>query len=49
MQLYGVPLGAVDTDPKLIERRMDLVHSAATLLDKNNLVKYDRRSGTLQV
>ena len=27
---------------------MDLAHSAATVLDKHNLVKYDRRSGTLQ-
>ena len=49
LQLYGVPLGALDTDPKLTERRMDLAHSAATLLDKNNLIKYDRRSGTVQV
>lgn len=42
-------MGAVDTDPKLTERRMDLSHSAAAQLDKNNLVKYDRRLGTMQV
>ncbi len=30
------------------ERRLDLAHSAAVLLDKNNLVKYDRRTGNLQ-
>lgn len=27
---------------------MDLAHSAAMVLDKHSLVKYDRRSGTLQ-
>jgi pre-mRNA-splicing helicase BRR2 len=30
------------------ERRTDLAHSAAVILDKNNLIKYDRRSGNLQ-
>ncbi|PSC69011.1 U5 small nuclear ribonucleo 200 kDa helicase-like [Micractinium conductrix] len=47
-QLYGVPIDAVDSDPLLQERRLDLAHTAATILDKNNLVKYDRRSGALQ-
>lgn len=31
------------------QRRADLIHSAATLLDKNNLVKYDKKSGNFQV
>ncbi|KAK9818381.1 hypothetical protein WJX72_011703 [[Myrmecia] bisecta] len=48
-QLYGVPLDALDTDPMLQERRMDLAHTAAVLLDKNNLIKYDRRTGNFQV
>lgn len=48
VQLYGVPLGAQEADSTLLGRRMDLAHSAATLLDKNNLIKYDRRSGTVQ-
>lgn len=39
----------MDRDPRLLERRLDLVHSAAVILDKNNLVKYDRRSGNFQV
>ncbi len=47
-QLYGVPIDAVDADPVLKERRMDLAHSAAALLDKHSLIKYDRRSGSLQ-
>lgn len=48
-QLYGVPLDALDTDRNLFERRMDLAHSAAVILDKNNLIKYDRRTGNFQV
>lgn len=47
-QLYGVPLDAMDADPLLQERRLDLAHTAAAMLDRNNLVKYDRRSGSLQ-
>ena len=48
-QLYGVPLTALDSDRNLFERRMDLAHSAAVILDKNNLIKYDRRTGNFQV
>lgn len=47
-QLYGVPLDAADADPVLLDRRLDLAHSAAALLDRHNLIKYDRRSGSLQ-
>lgn len=46
--LYGVPLAAVDGDPLLLERRLDLAHTAATLLDKHNLIRYDRKTGNLQ-
>jgi pre-mRNA-splicing helicase BRR2 len=46
--LYGVPIDEVDSDPQLSERRADLVHTAATLLDKHNLCKYDRKTGNLQ-
>jgi pre-mRNA-splicing helicase BRR2 len=49
VQLYGVPLDAVDSDPSLQERRMDMANSAAVILDKNNLIKYDRRTGNFQV
>ena len=48
VQLYGVPIDALETDPRLHERRLDLAHSAASVLDKNNLIKYDRRSGNFQ-
>lgn len=47
--LYGVPLEAPSVDASLREQRMDLAHTAALLLDKNNLIKYDRRTGTFQV
>ena len=49
-QLYGVSaerLAAKD-DPLLERHRADLIHSAAVVLDKSNLVKYDRKSGYLQ-
>jgi hypothetical protein len=37
--LYGVPLGALEDDPLLQQHRLDLAHSAALLLDKNNLIR----------
>jgi len=46
--LYGVPEGQLETDPSLREHRYNLVHSAASLLEKSQLVRYDRRSGALQ-
>ena len=48
-QLYGVPKEQAAADRRLLDRRLDLAHSAAVLLDKNNLIKYDRRSGNFQV
>jgi len=47
--LYGVSVDTLEKDSTLEERRADLIHSAATLLDRNNLVKYDRKSGYFQV
>ncbi|KAF6148789.1 hypothetical protein GIB67_038122 [Kingdonia uniflora] len=47
--LYGVASDYEDRDPMLDDRRADLIHSAATILDKNSLVKYDRKSGYFQV
>ncbi|XXG57569.1 hypothetical protein AAC387_Pa04g0019 [Persea americana] len=46
--LYGIS-AIPESDRALEERRADLIHSAATVLDKNNLVKYDRKSGYFQV
>ena len=36
-------------DRLLEQRRRNLVHTAALLLDKHNLVRYDKKSGHLQV
>ncbi|KAL7117148.1 hypothetical protein ACP275_03G053900 [Erythranthe tilingii] len=47
--LYGLAADALKRDGSLEERRADLIHSAATVLDKNNLVKYDRKSGYFPV
>jgi pre-mRNA-splicing helicase BRR2 len=37
-----------EQDTVLEQRRVDLIHAAAHLLEKGNLIKYDRKSGTLQ-
>ncbi len=45
--LYSV--GAeYENDEALEQKRVDLVHSAATVLEKSSLVKYDKKSGKLQ-
>jgi len=44
--LYGVSVDDLEADPILEQRRIDLVHTAAALLDKNNLIKYDRKTGS---
>ncbi|WMV35433.1 hypothetical protein MTR67_028818 [Solanum verrucosum] len=46
--LYGLAAAGVKTEDALEERCAELVHSAAALLDKNNLIKYDRKSGYFQ-
>jgi len=46
--LYGITADAAEDDKDLRHHRRDLVHSAATLLEKSQLVRYDRRSGALQ-
>ncbi|XP_008218414.1 PREDICTED: DExH-box ATP-dependent RNA helicase DExH12-like [Prunus mume] len=47
--LYGLEADVLKRDITLEERRADLIHSAATILDKSNLIKYDRKSGYFQV
>lgn len=47
--LYGVSHDDRSSDPLLERRRMDLVHTASNVLDKNNLIKYDKRTGSFQV
>ncbi|CAK8692210.1 U5 small nuclear ribonucleoprotein 200 kDa helicase-like [Clavelina lepadiformis] len=45
--LYGVD--SLSDDPLLQQRRVDLAHAAANLLAKNNMIKYDRKTGQIQV
>ncbi|KZS98066.1 Sec63-domain-containing protein [Sistotremastrum niveocremeum HHB9708] len=46
--LYQVGVDYQDDDPLLIQKRADIIHSAAVLLEKCNLIKYERQSGKLQ-
>jgi len=45
--LYGVGTDYSD-DVSLEQMRVDLAHCAATILEKCNLIKYDRKTGKLQ-
>lgn len=47
--LYGCTEDDLNEAEPLEQRRIDLIHAAAVLLDKNNLIKYDRKSGHFQV
>mmetsp|Transcript_11324 Transcript_11324/g.39302 ORF Transcript_11324/g.39302 Transcript_11324/m.39302 type:complete len:1241 (-) Transcript_11324:3157-6879(-) len=46
---YGVPAGALNDDASLLQHRIDLAHTAATTLDRHNLIKYDRKTGAFQI
>eukprot|EP01059_Diplonema_ambulator_P004905 TRINITY_DN14625_c0_g1_i3.p1 TRINITY_DN14625_c0_g1~~TRINITY_DN14625_c0_g1_i3.p1 ORF type:complete len:1254 (+),score=521.60 TRINITY_DN14625_c0_g1_i3:182-3943(+) len=46
--VYGVSREEMEDDPKLEQRRADLIHTAATQLDKANLIKYDRKAGIFE-
>ncbi|KAF2099454.1 pre-mRNA splicing helicase [Rhizodiscina lignyota] len=45
--LYSVGADYEDDDA-LEQKRVDLIHSAASVLEKCNLIKYDKRTGRLQ-
>ena len=46
--LYGVSDEELERDPLLEQRRADLIHTAASVLDRANLIKYEKKSGKLQ-
>ena len=46
--LYGVSVDELENDPTLLQRRLDLAHSAALVLDKANMIRYDRTSCVFQ-
>ncbi len=43
--LYSVTADYAEEDPYLEQKRADIVHSAAVLLEKCGMLQYDRRSG----
>lgn len=45
--LYSVGADYADDDA-LVQMRVDLIHSAATVLERTGLIKYDRKTGRLQ-
>ncbi|KAJ3381344.1 DEIH-box ATPase [Entophlyctis sp. JEL0112] len=47
--LYGISPEEAKEDKNLEQKRVDLIHSAASVLDKCNLIKYDRKTGKFQV
>ncbi|KAJ7097861.1 putative RNA helicase [Mycena belliarum] len=46
--LYGVGVDYQEDDTGLIQKRADIAHSAAVLLEKCQLLKYERSSGRFQ-
>ncbi|KAJ8602966.1 hypothetical protein CTAYLR_001574 [Chrysophaeum taylorii] len=46
---YGATTPSPEDDPTLLQHRLDLAHSAAVELDKHNLVKYDKKTGAVQI
>ena len=46
--LYSVGADYQDDDPSLIQKRADIVHTAAAMLEKCHLIKYERASGRFQ-
>jgi len=43
--IYGITEEEFKQDPLLIQRRANLIHSASCILDKYNLIKYDKKTG----
>lgn len=46
--LYSVSADYQEDDPGLVQKRADIIHSAAAILEKCSLVKYERASGRFQ-
>ena len=47
--LYGISHDQRHDDKYLESRRSDLIHTSASLLDKHNLIRYDKKTGNFQV
>lgn len=46
--LYGSSISELKSDLLFQQRRLDLIHSAAVILDRHNLISYDRKTGMFQ-
>lgn len=46
--LYSIGVDYQDDDGALVQKRADIVHTAAALLEKCHLIKYERASGKFQ-
>jgi replicative superfamily II helicase len=46
--LYSVSADYQDDDPGLVQKRADIIHTAAAVLEKCNLIEYERASGRFQ-
>jgi pre-mRNA-splicing helicase BRR2 len=48
--IYGINADDYDVtaDPTLLKRRLELAYAAVSLLEKHDLVKFDRKSGNIQ-
>lgn len=47
--LYGISHDEIKADPLLEQRRADLIFTAAAQLEKSNLLRFDKKSGNMQV
>ncbi|CAN8000338.1 unnamed protein product [Ixodes hexagonus] len=47
--LYGISHDELKSDPLLEQRRADLIFTAAAQLEKSNLIRFEKKSGLLQV
>ena len=46
--LYSIGADYQEDDPSLVQKRADIVHTAAALLEKCHLIKYERVTGRFQ-
>nr|XP_027194673.1 U5 small nuclear ribonucleoprotein 200 kDa helicase-like [Dermatophagoides pteronyssinus] len=46
--LYGISYDILQEDPTLEQHRTNLIYTAASVLDKCNLIRFDRKSGHIQ-
>eukprot|EP00124_Ichthyophonus_hoferi_P001685 Ihof_evm4s95 gene=Ihof_evmTU4s95 len=43
--LYGISIDSLEEDPYLEQQRADMIHTAASMLEKDGLIKYERKTG----